>query len=800
MGVAAGLLLLLYLPGFPYGVADKDPGGYVQHGFAIARSGDFRIHDEALARLPDMTLYGAGARFPGIWIHDAAKAEVVPQFYHLYPATLGFLGRLSGQTAMIDLNGLLAVVSALGVYLVGRRLAGRAAGVVAAAVLALDMVQVWQAKYPTTEISTQLFFVLTVLGLVVAVETRWWPPAALAGAALGIAWLDRPDTLLPVLIALGLLAAAAVLGRFGRLHAAFALGLAVVAPHAVWQALGPAGRYSQAAGGITAGRLALAGAGLALGTVVGRVLWRGPLGRWAEGLAGRLVADGRRRLALKALLPAGLTLLALVAWLRPQLFGVDYFDYNGRLIRSYDEQNLRRLAWFVTVPGIAATLAGFAVVALRRGRAGRRRRGRRHRAGAEPAAGQAPRVQRVVRRVGPDRRRRRGPPGRVRVGPAPHLLRHHAAVRRPGVAAARPALGDPAARRQPRRPGTDRARLPRPAGVPGHRRGRPAATAAPGRPAPGGRVPRPDAVLAGVRHHPALARRRCRRQGRDLVARRLLASLRLVGLDDDAVRADRLRLHQAQGGRLASLLEQALPTAQDDGEDHQPVLVDQVVLHQRADELGAAGHQDVAAVPLLEPGDLVDDVVPDHGRVVPLGLVQRGRHDVLGHAVHLLAELAGVGHGRPGGGEPLVGHASQEEGVGRQRLVELELGAIVPLLELEGPASVLEGLRSTRVLHHAVQAHELRHDDLAHAAPPCRLSGAESQPSARCSAMRSKKPDHPCSARGYSSAKRCPPPWWKTISVLPSPSSVRTTVTTSASSPGWSEMVKTSHSGATTSW
>ena len=369
LAVAAGLLLLLYLPGFPYGVADKDPGGYVQHGFAIARSGDFRIHDEALARLPDMTLYGAGARFPGIWIHDAAKAEVVPQFYHLYPATLGFLGRLSGQTAMIDLNGLLAVLSALGVYLVGRRLAGRAAGVVAAAVLALDMVQVWQAKYPTTEISTQLFFVLTVLGLVVAVETRWWPPAALAGAALGIAWLDRPDTLLPVLIALGLLAAAAVLGRFGRLHAAFALGLAVVAPHAVWQALGPAGRYSEAAGGITAGRLALAGAGLALGTVVGRVLWLSPLGRRIERLAGQLVADERQRLALKALLPAGLTLLALVAWLRPQLFGVDYFDYNGRLIRSYDEQNLRRLAWFVTVPGIAATLAGFAVVALRRWRA-----------------------------------------------------------------------------------------------------------------------------------------------------------------------------------------------------------------------------------------------------------------------------------------------------------------------------------------------------------------------------------------------------------------------------------------------
>jgi hypothetical protein len=369
LAAAAGLLLLLYLPGFPYGVADKDPGGYVQHAFWIARTGDFRIHDQALAALPDMTLYGAGARFPGIWIHDAARAEVIPQFYHLYPATLGFLGRLSGQTAMLSLNALLAAVSALGVYLTGRRLAGPVAGAVAAAVLGLDMIQVWQAKYPTTEISTQLWFVLAVLGLVVALDARWWPPAALAGAALGVAWLDRPDSLLPVLLALGLLAAAAVLGRWGRLHTAFALGLAVVAPHALWQAFGPAARYSRVAGGITPGRLALAVAALGVATAVGRLAWRSALGRRVERAALALAASDRRRLALKALLPAGLVLLALVAWLRPQLFGPDYFDYNGQLVRSYDEQNLHRLAWFVTVPGIGAALVGFAVVALRRWRA-----------------------------------------------------------------------------------------------------------------------------------------------------------------------------------------------------------------------------------------------------------------------------------------------------------------------------------------------------------------------------------------------------------------------------------------------
>jgi hypothetical protein len=365
LAAAAGVLLLLYLPGFPYGVADKDPGGYVQHAFAIARSGSVRIHDVVLARLPDATLYADRARFPGIWVHDAAKAEVLPQFYHLYPATLGFLDRLSGQTAMFSLNPLLAAVSVLGMYLAGRRLAGPVAGAVAAAVLGLDMIQVWQAKYPTTEISTQLFLVLTVVGLAVAIDTRWWPPAALAGAALGIAWLDRADSLLLVLAAVAVLAAAAVLGRWGPPHTAFTLGLGVVAPHALYQMLGPAARYS-ASGGITAGKAGAVAAALAVGAVAGRAAWRSPPGRWLERATLRLAGGRTRRRLLKGLLPVGLALLALLGWLRPRLFGPDYFRYSGALVRSYDEQNLHRLAWFVTVPGLLAAVAGFALVALRR--------------------------------------------------------------------------------------------------------------------------------------------------------------------------------------------------------------------------------------------------------------------------------------------------------------------------------------------------------------------------------------------------------------------------------------------------
>ncbi|HKE97813.1 MAG TPA: hypothetical protein VKG45_02620 [Actinomycetes bacterium] len=368
LAAAAGLLAVLYLPGFPYGAADKDPGVYVAHAFAIARGGDVRVRDEVLERLPDVTRWDEHSRFPGVYpVGD--RPEVVAQFYHLYPATMAFLERLAGQGAMLSLNPLLAIGSALGVYLVGRRLAGPLAGAAAAAVLAVDMIQVWQAKYPTSEVSTQLLLLLGTLAAMIGIQERWWPAAAVAGVALGVAWLDRPDVLVPVLLALGVLACAFALGRLGPLHAAFAAGLALVLPHALWQAFGIAGLYTRLSSGWTPARLGLVAAALAAAALAGRAAWRSPPGRRLERAAGTLVVEGRPRRALALLPPVLLAAGALVAWFRPHLFGADRFRYDGRLIRSYDEINLRRLAWFVTIPGVVAAVAGFALLCLRRWRA-----------------------------------------------------------------------------------------------------------------------------------------------------------------------------------------------------------------------------------------------------------------------------------------------------------------------------------------------------------------------------------------------------------------------------------------------
>jgi hypothetical protein len=204
---------------------------------------------------------------------------------------------------------------------------------------------------------------------VVAIQARRPALGVVAGVALGVAWLDRADALLPVLLAGGVLAVAFALGRWRPLHTAVAAGLALVVPHALYQAFGPARAYTEIAGHLTAARLALAAGALVLVAVAGRWWWRGRPGRRAERWVGRLLADPRRARALKALLPAGLALLAVVAWFRPQLFGPHSFVYADQVIRSYDEDALRRLSWFLTVPGLVAAVAGFAVVAMGRWRA-----------------------------------------------------------------------------------------------------------------------------------------------------------------------------------------------------------------------------------------------------------------------------------------------------------------------------------------------------------------------------------------------------------------------------------------------
>ena len=368
----AAVAAALTMPGFSYGVSDKDPGGYVSHALSISRTGDYALTDPVLATAAQdptfpVQLTSPGARFSGVWVRDASTGRIVPQFFHLWPSLLATSYDLGGRTALLATVPLMGVVSVLALCAllrrVGEALLSRRGGLLAAGagglLLATNMLQVWQSRYPTTEVLAQALYVGALLGVVVALQVGWRPAAGLAGLLVGVGWLNRADGLLLVMLAVGLGAALLALRRWDGRAGWAAAGLAVVAPHAALQAYDLALNYSLA-NDVPSLRLVV---GLVVGCVLAALLLRAlPLERAVQVVL-------RRQVLVGALVVVSAGVLLTLGFLRPRLFGEAFLDYNGRVVRSYDEQILARLAWFVSLPGFALALAGVAVAALRRWRA-----------------------------------------------------------------------------------------------------------------------------------------------------------------------------------------------------------------------------------------------------------------------------------------------------------------------------------------------------------------------------------------------------------------------------------------------
>jgi hypothetical protein len=351
------LAAVMFLPGFSYGVADKDPGGYVAHAVEIAREGSYSFVDPALAH-PTLRvdLQSPGARLSGIWVRDSGSGLIVPQFFHLWPALLATSYDVAGFGGVTATTPLVGVVAVMALVALLRRVGGVAAGLIGGALLATNMLQVWQAKFPTTEVLAEALFVGTLLAVVVAVQERWRPAAFLAGLLVGVGFLNRADAWLLVMLAAGALAAFWVSRRGDDLVLWGGVGLAALLPYAAWQAYAAAATYSHAnhvpSLPVTLALLAALAVVAAVVRAVAPPLALGVRARWRLGVA-LCVACG---------------LLLVVGFLRPKLFGVDHYLSQGRRFRSYDEQSLRRLSWFFTLPGIAVAFLGVVAVALRRWR------------------------------------------------------------------------------------------------------------------------------------------------------------------------------------------------------------------------------------------------------------------------------------------------------------------------------------------------------------------------------------------------------------------------------------------------
>jgi hypothetical protein len=368
--VVAGLVLaaIMMFPGFNYGTGDRDPGSYVEHAVEISRTHSITFFDDLDAAQMKGEIPGAGlglgrSPWPAMWDQPGGPpGTIFPQFYHLWPALLATakdVGGFSGLFNAVSLVGVIAVGLAVAV---ARRLAGLPAAWLTAALLPTNMLEVWQAKYPTAEIFGQLLFMGTMLGVILTIQMGWRTAAAAAGVLLSLSYLERADGIVLVLIGWATLCALLAARRFDRRAAWFAGGLLVLLPYGFYQAYGLAHAYT-VSNAIPSLRVIVA-AMLAMALLGALIAWQ------RRGVEALLAWGAKRRTQVWlgsafVVVCGGLLLLGL---LRPRLFGADYAIVRGVSQRTYDEASLIRLSWFFTLPGLVLMLAGIAYVAVGRWR------------------------------------------------------------------------------------------------------------------------------------------------------------------------------------------------------------------------------------------------------------------------------------------------------------------------------------------------------------------------------------------------------------------------------------------------
>lgn len=395
--LAAWLVAALWLFFRPHETVTgaADAGVYVNLGASIDRQGSILIQDELLAVL-DPALYPGLLRpqpdnpvapyylLPGFYVIGQPPGQITPQFYPLHPvwqavayglgatperlATTDLTGGvLAGVQAELLLTGLWALLGSLAIYLLVRSFAGWETAALALLGLSLTAIQVWFARYPTTEMLTQYLLWAGLLGLALWLggdgPARLW--ALLAGVGLGQVFLVRVDmlVLLPVI---GLMVVVLWLGGRRLVDRAalawFTVPFGALVAHSFVHAWWQSRPYFVVHSGLGLRLLQVNWAIPVVALLVGAVgLWL--LWRYGPSLAERDFSLSRRY-ALVALIGVALA-FALYGWFVRPVVGQTILRpdaYSGETLPLTDYQNWPRLGWYLSPLGIWLGVAGLCVL------------------------------------------------------------------------------------------------------------------------------------------------------------------------------------------------------------------------------------------------------------------------------------------------------------------------------------------------------------------------------------------------------------------------------------------------------
>lgn len=253
--VPVAILLLgiwRFYPGSEYILGGKDPGVYVNEGFAIARTGTLFRQDATVAAVPasarDLFFPAEGNedfyghRFMGVYINDPATGALITQFPQLFPASVAVGSELAGRVGGAKTVVAWAVLGLIAVYFFGARLIGRLASFFAVLLLALNLVEVWFGRYPNAEMLMQTLLFGGLLALARSHQDEDPFFGWVAGLLLGLLIFLRFDSFMAVTAMAAALAMAwAIRGQRIRLSTAVPVVIAAIAGLAYY--IGPLRAY-----------------------------------------------------------------------------------------------------------------------------------------------------------------------------------------------------------------------------------------------------------------------------------------------------------------------------------------------------------------------------------------------------------------------------------------------------------------------------------------------------------------------------------------------------------------------------
>ena len=372
LGIWLITAVFLFLRPHQFITGAADAGVYVNLGANIARTGRILIQNDVLASLPP-ALYPAFLRpianavaphyiFPAFFVIGEPVGEITPQFYHLHAVWMAVANSMgsgnAGVQAELLLPGVWAVLGSLAIYFTVRRIAGWEVALLALAGLTLNALQIWFARYPTTESLTQFLLWAGLWSLSVWMMKPEKRPlwGLLAGLALGQSFLVRIDMLfiLPIFALL----AAWLWAQDGwkRAYNWFFLPLLLLVLHSLVHALWQSRPYFFELFGFALRLL--------------QVNWLIPASALLFGLV-LLVALGRYRDRLHQLNRFKRPFLATIAltfiiwsgynwFIRPYIGEVLVWNdpYSAAPIPNYNHENLIRLGWYLSPVGVWLGIIG----------------------------------------------------------------------------------------------------------------------------------------------------------------------------------------------------------------------------------------------------------------------------------------------------------------------------------------------------------------------------------------------------------------------------------------------------------